>query len=97
MAEGQGKGVVQERIRRKLQEALAPQALDIIDESHRHAGHAGAHARGESHFRVDVVSEAFVGKGRIERHRLINSLLAEELASGVHALAISARTPDETK
>jgi BolA protein len=88
-------GAVQARIREKLTMALAPLSLDVIDESHHHAGHAGHHHdRSESHFRVEVVSAAFAGKGRVERHRLINTLLAEELAGGVHALAIDARAPD---
>ncbi len=90
-----GVGAVQARIREKLEKELAPASLDVIDESHHHAGHGGHHEDGESHFRVDIVSDAFVGKGRVERHRLVNSALAEELAGGVHALAISARTPDE--
>ena len=91
----EGKGVVKAAIERKLTEALAPTALDVIDESHHHAGHGHHHPDGESHFRVEVVSAAFVGKSRIERHRLVNALLAEELASRVHALAIGARTPEE--
>lgn len=94
MAE-QGKGIIKERITRKLSEALAPTALAVIDESHRHAGHAGHRPEGESHFRVEVVSDAFDGKSRLERHRMINALLVDELAGRVHALAISARTPQE--
>jgi len=94
MAE-QGKGIIEERITRKLREALAPTALAVIDESHRHVGHAGHRPEGESHFRVEVVSGAFDGKSRLERHRMVNALLADELAGRVHALAISARTPQE--
>jgi BolA protein len=95
MAETGNCGAVQARIREKLTTALAPLSLNVIDETHHHAGHAGHHHdRSESHFRVEVVSAAFAGKGRVERHRLINSLLAEELAGGVHALAIDARAPD---
>lgn len=90
-------GAVQARIRAKLEKGLAPSSLAVIDESHRHAGHAGHDRKGESHFRVEIVSEAFAGKPLIQRHRLVNSLLAEELAGGVHALAIEARTPDEAK
>jgi BolA protein len=92
-----GEGAVKERIADKLKRGLAPSALAVIDESYLHAGHAGHHAKGESHFRIEVVSDAFAGKSRVERHRLINSLLAEELASDVHALAISARTPEEAR
>lgn len=91
----QGKGVIKASITRKLTQALAPIALDVIDESHRHAGHGHHHPAGESHFRVEVVSAAFEGKSRLERHRLVNALLAEELAGRVHALAVSARTPQE--
>jgi len=79
----------------KLTAAFAPQGLDVIDESHRHAGHAGHRPGGETHFRIDIVSEAFRGKSRIERHRMINRTLSGELAGGVHALAIHARAPGE--
>lgn len=83
-------------IEARLTAALAPQSLEVIDESHHHAGHGHHHhPDGETHFRVEIVSEAFEGKSRIERHRMINALLAGELAGRVHALAISARTPSE--
>ena len=83
-------------IEAKLTAALAPQFLEVIDESHRHAGHGHHHhPEGETHFRVEIVSNAFDGKSRIERHRMINALLCEELAGRVHALAIGARTPSE--
>jgi BolA protein len=91
----QAEGSVKKRIREKLERALAPTALEVVDESHLHAGHSGARPQGETHFRVEVASAAFIGKGRLDRHRMVNSLLSEELASGVHALAISAKTPDE--
>ena len=84
-----------ERITTRLQDALAPQRLNVIDESHQHQGHGGWREGGETHFRVDIVSEAFAGKSRLERHRLINTALAQELADGVHALAIVARGPGE--
>jgi BolA protein len=79
----------------KLAAAFAPQSLEVIDESHRHEGHAGHRPGGETHFRVHIVSEAFRGKSRIERHRMINRTLAGELAAGVHALAIHASAPGE--
>ena len=82
-------------IQEKLARAFAPLSLDVIDESHRHEGHAGHREGGETHFRVNIVSKAFQGKSRLDRHRLINAALAGELASGVHALAIHAATPDE--
>ncbi len=86
---------ISERITRKLTEAFAPQALQVIDESHQHQGHGGWREGGETHFRVDIVSEAFVGKSRLERHRLVNAVLAKELADRVHALAIAAKAPGE--
>lgn len=82
-------------IGKKLTEALSPHSLNIVNESHLHAGHGDHVLSGESHFRVHIVSEAFNGKSRIERHRMINQLLATELAGGVHALAIHANTPEE--
>jgi BolA protein len=90
-----GKGAVKAGIERKLRHALAPASLDVIDDSRHHAGHGHHHPDGESHFTVEVVSAAFEGKSRLERHRLVNALLAEELAGRVHALAISAKTPTE--
>ena len=86
---------VKDRISALLREALDPIALEVIDESHRHAGHAGSRAGGETHFRVEVVSKAFAGKTRLDRHRLINGLLAEEFEQSVHALAIVAKAPGE--
>jgi BolA protein len=82
-------------ITNKLTEAFAPESLQVIDESHRHEGHAGHRPGGETHFRVHIVSEAFRGKSRIERHRMINATLSAELAAGVHALAIHATAPGE--
>ncbi len=79
----------------RLSAELAPQALEVIDESHLHAGHAGARPEGETHFRLDVVSAAFDGKSRVERHRMVNSLLDEAFKRGLHALAVRARTPAE--
>ena len=86
---------IAERITRKLTEALAPQTLEVIDESQRHIGHAGWREGGETHFRVDIVSAAFAGKSRLERHRLVNAALAQELAERVHALTIGAKAPGE--
>ena len=86
---------VRDTITEKLTAAFAPAALEVIDESHHHQGHGGWREGGETHFRVEIVSPAFVGKSRLERHRLVNAALAEELAGGVHALAIAARAPSE--
>ncbi|MBN9431618.1 MAG: BolA family transcriptional regulator [Bosea sp.] len=80
-----------ERIARRLEESLQPETLDVIDESHLHKGHHGARPGGETHYRVRVTASAFKGKSRIEMHRMINALLADELAAGVHALAIEAK------
>jgi len=87
---------VQDVIKQKLTKAFAPESLRVEDESHRHEGHAGHRPGGETHFRVYIVAEAFRGKSRIERHRMINTTLACELAGGVHALAIHAAAPGET-
>lgn len=84
-----------DRITLKLDAAFTPQSLQVIDESHQHHGHGGWREGGETHFRVNIVSEAFRGKSRLERHRLINAALAEELAERVHALAIAAKAPGE--
>jgi BolA protein len=79
----------------KLHEAFLPESLEVLDESHLHEGHAGHRPGGETHFRVYIVSPAFEGKGRVERHRMINAALASELAETVHALAIHAQAPRE--
>jgi BolA family transcriptional regulator, general stress-responsive regulator len=81
----------------KLTAAFAPQSLRVEDESHHHQGHAGHRPGGETHFRLYIVSEAFRGKSRIERHRMINAALASELKGSVHALAIHAQAPGETQ
>ena len=82
-------------ITNKLREAFSPESLDVSDESHLHEGHAAHRPGGETHFRVYIVSAAFKGKSRVERHRMINSALAAELSGGVHALAIRAEAPGE--
>jgi BolA protein len=83
------------RIWQKLMVGLQPVRLDVINESHMHAGHAGSPGTGESHFRVLVVSPAFAGKSRIDRHRAVNALLGDEFRDGIHALAIQAYAPGE--
>jgi BolA protein len=88
---------IRDRIAGKLTEAFAPERLEVIDDSHRHAGHAGARPGGETHFNVHIVSQAFRGKSRLERHRMINETLASELANDVHALAIRAAAPGESQ
>lgn len=93
---------IQATMQRKLAAAFAPDSLAILNESHLHAGHHHDSSRtgpfdgaGETHFRVRIVAPAFAGMSRVERHRAVNAVLAEELAGGVHALAIEARAPDE--
>jgi BolA family transcriptional regulator, general stress-responsive regulator len=82
-------------ITQKLTEAFAPESLRVVDESHLHEGHAGHRPGGQTHFRVHIVSDAFREKSRIERHRMINTALAAELAAGIHALAIEVAAPGE--
>jgi BolA protein len=86
---------VKQQITEKLTEAFAPVRLDVTDESHLHAGHAGHREGGETHFRVYIVSASFAGKSRVDRHRLVNAALAPAFAAGVHALALTTLTPDE--
>lgn len=102
-----------DRIQHRLTEGLAPVSLWVVDDSQRHAGHgprrAALAARGQSHllppeadatethFRVEVVSPAFEGRSRVERHRMVTDLLEDELRERVHALSITARTPDEAE
>ena len=88
---------VVDTIIKKLEERFAPERLEVLDESYRHKGHAGARQGGETHFRVKITSAEFDGLTRIERHRLINDCLAEELAGPIHALNLRARTPYEDK
>jgi BolA protein len=82
------------RIRALLAAALEPVSLEVNDDSHRHAGHAGARG-GQGHFSVDVVSAAFAGKLPLARHRLIYAALGAMMETDIHALSIRARTPDE--
>lgn len=84
-------------IRAKLERRFAPASLAVEDESDRHAGHAGARAGGESHFRVEIVSAAFAGLSRLARQRLVYEALKDELAGPVHALAVKALTPEEKR
>jgi BolA protein len=86
---------VRQTIARKLVDAFAPASLNVVDESHQHEGHAGHRPGGETHFRIYIVAQAFQGKSRIERHRMINATLADELRAGIHALAIHAAAPEE--
>lgn len=86
---------LEQRIREKIMVKLEPTRLDVLNESHMHAGHAGDNGTGQTHFRVLVVSEAFRGLSRVARHRLVNEAVADEIRDGVHALAIKAAAPGE--
>lgn len=86
---------VAETIERKIRAALTVSHMELIDESSKHAGHAGARPGGESHFRLLVVSSDFSGKNRVGRQREIYRILKEEMAGPIHALSLDARTPDE--
>ena len=83
------------RIESKLTEGLMPSRLSIVDDSHRHAGHAGAHPQGETHFSVEIVSSAFAGKSRVERQCMVYGLLKSEMSERVHALALKTLAPGE--
>jgi len=86
---------VADEIRRKLETALAPIRLDVEDQSHLHEGHGGWRPGGETHFQVVVVSDAFTGRSRVDRQRLVYGALREEMAGPVHALALKTLAPDE--
>jgi len=86
---------VAETIRAKLTGRFAPLRLEIVDESHRHAGHAGARPEGETHFAVTIVSPAFAGLNRVARQRLVYETLADELATRVHALSLTTLAPSD--
>ena len=86
---------VADTIRDKLIARRAPTRLEIVDESHRHAGHAGARPEGETHFAVTIVAPAFRGLNRVARQRLVYETLAVELAARIHALSLITRAPDE--
>ena len=89
-------GAVAEAIRSKLERTFDPLELEVVDDSGRHAGHAGAGERGESHFNVVIVSAAFQGLSRVERQRRVNAALKDEFAAGLHALSIRALAPGES-
>ena len=88
-------GAVADRLARKLTQTFAPSRLEVVDDSHRHAGHAGARPGGESHFQVVIEAAVFEGLSRIERQRRIHAALADDLAGAVHALSVKALAPGE--
>lgn len=83
------------RIQKSLSSGLSPVQLEVIDESAQHAGHAGHIPGKTTHIRVRITAEAFRGKSRIDRHRIVNELMKGEIAAGLHALAIEAKAPGE--
>ena len=85
----------EQRIREKLMVAMEPTRLDVINESHMHAGHRSSPGTGESHFRVLIVSEKFAGKSRVERHRMVNEVLKGDVGGAIHALALATYAPGE--
>jgi len=89
-------GAIFDAIQDKLQTAFAPTRLEIVDDSARHSGHAGAREGGESHFNVIIESPAFAGTNKVARQRMVYRALAEELAGPVHALSVQAMAPGET-
>jgi BolA protein len=88
---------VAKRIRRRLDAALSPTELELVDESARHAGHAGARPQGETHFRLTIVAEAFAGKRPIDRQRLVYAALGDLMRTDIHALSITALSPAEAE
>lgn len=87
---------VEQQMREKLIVAFEPTRLDVINESELHAGHRSSPGTGESHFRILIVSQAFAGKSRVERHRAVNDVLAEELGGRIHAMALRTYAPGES-
>ena len=88
---------VAEIINQKLTQSLSPTSLEIVDDSHKHAGHAGARLEGESHFSVTIVSQAFEGKSRVQRQRLVYQAITEEMKERIHALSLQTLAPGEEK
>ena len=87
---------VAQRIRERLA-ALEPVALDLVDESAQHAGHSGSRPGGGTHWRLAIVSQRFAGQPTVARHRMVYQALGELMQDPIHALAITARSPEETK
>ncbi len=90
-------GTIGTALHNKLVKAFAPDHIRLSDESHKHIGHAGHRPDGESHFHLEMESAAFSGKSRVERQRMVYSLLAEELKERVHALSLRLSAPDDRK
>lgn len=95
MMETESKGPVAAEIEKRLLEALSPTALNVINDSASHHGHAGDDGSGESHFTVEITCEAFAGQSRLNRQRMVNKALGDLMRDKVHAMAIKARAPGE--
>lgn len=85
---------VTDEIRKRLTEALAPEVLDVVDDSEAHRGHGGYQEGGESHFNVKIVSAGFAGQSRIARHRAVHAALGPDLIGRIHALALDLSVPE---
>jgi BolA protein len=85
------------RIRRRLDAALSPTRLELVDESARHAGHAGARPEGETHFRLTIVAETFAGRRPVDRQRMVYTALGDLMRTDIHALSITALSPAEAE
>ncbi|MDZ4736086.1 MAG: BolA family protein [Rhodospirillaceae bacterium] len=83
-----------ERLERALRAALDPLSISVVDESHRHAGHAGARAEGETHYAVEILSSRFIGLSRVQRHRLVHEIVHDEFQNGLHALSLKLLAPE---
>ena len=83
-------------IKEKLEKALAPERMELFNDSHKHAGHAGDDGSGQTHYRLIIVSERFENLGRIDRQRLVYEALKEEMSGGIHALNVKAIAPSES-
>ena len=88
--------MIAEQIKNRLTEALAPESINVIDNTQAHAGHAGIQQSGGGHFHVAIVSEAFNGKSLVQRHQLVYKALGEMMKQQIHALGIDASAPQET-
>jgi len=86
-----------DRIAEALRAAFPPAEVEVVDDSHRHAGHAGARPEGETHYSVRVVSPAFAGMSRVARSRAAHEAVAAEFAGGLHALSLVLKTPEEAR
>jgi BolA protein len=88
---------ISSKLSQRLRDRFSPESLEIVNESHLHAGHGHHDGSGETHLRVKIVADAFATMGRVERHRAVNGLAVDLFEEGLHALAIDAKAPSEVK